>query len=310
MDRFYDRDQAATRLEELASERRKVLSGRVNSSAVHMADLEPDDIRVIELTEGKKSWRLCLQELDDEVSDELVVRIQGVLTKNNLVPKNTRLCAQQKATLLTQSAEITGLKTRTFVAAMGNLSSIEQKFGEHLPGIDMVNSDGFTEASTTYSANNRVFTSQSDAPHEQDNSFHEGLDPLGHMARLKTGELIHAPENMVRYFKRAHVKGTDFKYEAHVPGGFKIGDIVEMQVSFVAFSTGNNRVKITSRLQAITLLDRKFSKEAAAERRRARAVEDHSPAIRRKVGYFPEDDDDERKFKKSRTCSPERERSD
>jgi hypothetical protein len=44
----------------------------------------------MELTEGRKNWRLCLKEEDEEVSDEVIIRIQGILLKNNLVPKNVR----------------------------------------------------------------------------------------------------------------------------------------------------------------------------------------------------------------------------
>ncbi|KAJ7032302.1 hypothetical protein C8F04DRAFT_1262050 [Mycena alexandri] len=307
MDRFYDRERAAERLDGMAKDRRELLNIRVNSSAVHMADMQTDDLRVMELTDGKQNWRLCLQDTEDDVSDEMVVRIQGVLTKNNLVPKNTRMCSQQKAQFLSQSAEITGLRTDTFAIAIGNLTAIEQKFGEHLPGTDVVGSECGNIKSCTFAASNRIFTSQGDAPTEQDTAFHEGVDPMGHMARLKTGDLIHAPDNMVKYFKRAQVKGSNsFRYEPYVPGGFKIGDIVEMQVSFVAIAAGTNRVKVTSRLQALTLLDHKFAKEASEERRRVLAVQEPSPAIRRKVGYFAEDEEDERKIKRSRSRTPER----
>ncbi|KAJ7734603.1 hypothetical protein B0H16DRAFT_1731670 [Mycena metata] len=290
MDRFYDKELAAERLEELASQRRQVLSVRVNSSAIHMADMEASlHLHKCEFNE-------------DNVSDEMVAHVQGVLTKNNLVPKNTRLCPSHKAAFLSQSAEISGLNTMTFAEAMGNLSIIGQKFGEHLPGVDVTNGDGFSGLSTTFSASNRIFTSRGEAPHEQDNAFHEGLDPLGHMAKLKNGELIHAPENMVKYYKRIQRKGTNcFGYEEHLPGGFKIGDIVEMQVSFVAIASGHSKVKVTSRLQAMTLLDHTFAKDAATERRAVLTAYVPSPAVRRKVGYFPEDDDDERKFKKSKS---------
>jgi hypothetical protein len=44
----------------------------------------------MELSEGRKSWRLCIKGEEEDVSDEVIVRIQGVLVKNNLVPKNVK----------------------------------------------------------------------------------------------------------------------------------------------------------------------------------------------------------------------------
>ncbi|KAJ7077790.1 hypothetical protein C8R44DRAFT_654912, partial [Mycena epipterygia] len=49
-------------------------------------------------------------------------------------------------------------------------------------------------------------------------------------------------------------------YLEFVPGGFKIGDIVELQISFVTIPAAMNRVKATIRLQAVTLLSNKYSK--------------------------------------------------
>lgn len=53
-----------------------------------------------------------------------------------------------------------------------------------------------------FSASNRIFTLKSDAPTEQDNQFHIGVDPMRYLSRLKGGLLIHAPDNIVSYFKR------------------------------------------------------------------------------------------------------------
>ncbi|KAJ7705912.1 hypothetical protein B0H16DRAFT_1746992 [Mycena metata] len=129
---------------------------------------------------------------------------------------------------------------------------------------------------------------------------------MGVLARLKTGDLIHAPENIVNYFKRTQDSESNVvKYEQHVPGGFHIGDLVEMQISFVAITTGPNKVKITTRLQALTLLQNRYSKDAALKRAKAARSPIVNPAVRRKIGYFLQDDEDERKVKKSRSRSPD-----
>ncbi|KAJ7246837.1 hypothetical protein B0H12DRAFT_1305428 [Mycena haematopus] len=65
------------------------------------------------------------------------------------------------------------------------------------------------------------------------------------------------PDNIVRYFKKGE---SSTKYEDFIPGEFKVGDIVEAQVCFVALASKNGGAKITTRLQAVTLLDNQYSK--------------------------------------------------
>ncbi|KAJ7705911.1 hypothetical protein B0H16DRAFT_1482042 [Mycena metata] len=168
-----DSDAAATELEHTVSVRRQVLQDRAKSCVVHMADIMTDDLRVTELIEGRKNWRLCVQDLDDDISDEVVVRVQGVLMKNNLVPKNAR----SKAQFLAQSAEICGLRTKTFDASMSALSSVDQRFSEFLAGTDIIgSSDDTGRSGGGFLASNRVFSFRSDAPTEQDNMFEDGVD--------------------------------------------------------------------------------------------------------------------------------------
>ncbi|KAJ7114755.1 hypothetical protein C8R44DRAFT_629792 [Mycena epipterygia] len=109
-----------------------------------------------------------------------------------------------------------------------------------------------------FSASNRLFTRRSEAPTEQDNSFEPGVDPVQRFAKLKGTELIHAPENMVKYYRLKGNANHD-KYQAIVPGTFQPGDVVEMQVAFVAIMS-EKKIKITKRLQALTLLDDSFTK--------------------------------------------------
>jgi hypothetical protein len=61
----------------------------------------------------------------------------------------------------------------------------------------------------------------------------------------------------------ANLLSSKYEYQEFIPGGFRIGDIVEMQVCFVGV-TVKNTVKITTRLQALTLLDNSFTKVRSA----------------------------------------------
>ncbi|KAJ7758175.1 hypothetical protein DFH07DRAFT_1025030 [Mycena maculata] len=294
----------AEALEQMAATRRHAMSKRTNGCIAHMADIEVDNLAVIEMGETRRNWRLCTRKEEDEVSDEIIARIQGVLTKNNLVPRNVHSCSQHKAQFLSQSVEISGLRTATFGEAISKISTVHDRFGEHLGGTTMLDIPSFdTGVGPVFSASNRLFTLKSDCPTEQDVEFHEGIDTLGLLNRLKSGELIHAPENMVKFFKRVKHVDDGYEYAPFVPGGFKIGDIVELQVTFVALASRMNKVKLTSRLQAVTLLDNTFAKRAALARKDANKYSRSKPAIRRKIGYFQDDIEDDRTNKKHKSTS-------
>ncbi|KAJ7927370.1 hypothetical protein B0H13DRAFT_1861367 [Mycena leptocephala] len=306
MDHFYNTDAAAQKLEVLAAARREALKSRGDSQILHLADIDTESVGVVESFQGRRSWRICIKQGDDEVNDEIVIRLQGILTRNNLVPKNLASCPAAKVQFLTQNAEIHGAETATFKESMAKLDAIRELFAQHLVGVELV---PIAERSSTtgnlFSASNRIFTLKSDSPTEQDNEFQLGVDPMRMLARKKTGDLIHAPDNIVKYFKRVAHKDhqPSHTYEDFIPGGFKVGDIVEMQVCIVAMASAKSTVKITTRLQALTLLDNKFSTEATIARKEA-AIQPFRTAIRRKVGYFREDEEDEKRVKKSRSISP------
>ncbi|KAJ6536053.1 hypothetical protein B0H19DRAFT_963133, partial [Mycena capillaripes] len=205
-------------------------------------------------------WRLCRKDTEDDVQDEIVVRVQGILTKNNLVPKNVHSCSPAKAQFLSQHAELCGFRSTTFQESMAKLTTVHEIFQQHLVGINITPLvEHADERSDTLGANNRIFTLRSDAPTEQDNSFQVGVDPMRLLSRFKAGGLIHAPENIVKYFKKPSNDDDNYEYEPFFPGGFKVGDIVEMQVCFIAVASGRAGVKMTTRLQALTLLSNEFS---------------------------------------------------
>ncbi|KAJ7710926.1 hypothetical protein B0H17DRAFT_1190594 [Mycena rosella] len=260
MDAFYDKHSAAEELEEMTSNRREVLGARTNSSIVHLADFHADGLLVTEMGDHYKNWCLCMPEDQNGVSDEMVARIQGIMSQNNLVPRNTHTCGARKAMFLSQQVEICGLGTPTFNEAAGKISSVVDRFEQYLAGAELGSiPDTGSNAAKIFQASNRLFTARSDAPTEQDNSFERGVDPLKVLHKLKGNELIHAPENIVRYYKRGESEGN-ISYEETVPGSFKTGNIVELQVSFVAIKAAMNKIKVTTRLQAVMLLSNEFSK--------------------------------------------------
>ncbi|KAJ6520780.1 hypothetical protein DFH09DRAFT_1426698 [Mycena vulgaris] len=278
MDTFYDRNGAVDALEDLAAGRREALSKRLDSSVIHMADIKVEELKIAETGQQRRSWRLCLGDEYDGVSDEIVVRIQGILTKNNLVPKNAQTCGARKVMFLSQRAEICGMGTATFNEAMSKIASVTEYFEQHLAGAEL---SSITETESTegrlFVASNRLFTNKTDAPTEQDTEFQNGVDPLNVLQKLKNNDLIHAPDNIVKYFKRVDDKGK-VTYEESVPGAYRPGDIVELQVSFVAIKTAGNKVKVTTRLQAVTLLTNEYTK-AEGRKRQSRSPDSRRQSL-------------------------------
>ncbi|KAJ7183729.1 hypothetical protein C8R46DRAFT_1209878 [Mycena filopes] len=303
MDAFYDKDKAGNELEKIAHGSREALSCRTLSTVFHLADIELENTNVQATNAGRRNWRLCSQSEDDmDVSDELVVRMQGIVTKNNLVPRNVQSCSPSKAQFLSQFIEICGAGSASFAGAIQNLKSVHERFSQQLAGVDVLPMpDVSARSQDAFAASNRIFTPKSDVPTEQDNTFQDGVDSAGLLNKLKRDEYIHAPENVVLYFRKKSTPDDEsLQYVPFFPGGFRVGDIVELQVSFVAIASAMNKVKITTRLHAVTLLDNQFTTAATTARASTVTAQVAAPAIRRKIGYFIEDEEEARKSKKQR----------
>ncbi|KAJ7131530.1 hypothetical protein C8R43DRAFT_1133754 [Mycena crocata] len=296
MDQFYDSAGAVKLLEKISSERRNTLAGGNQDAIQHMSDMSTEGLTIVETGHIRKTWRLCTTEDEHGVSDEVVFRIQGIITKNNLIPRNVMACPPKKIVYISQQADICGLGSTEFLNAIAKLEEVNEKFEEHFSGQNFVRLASAPSAvGPSFTASNRLFTAKNDAPTEQDNNFLFGVDPIGSLTKMKGTEFIHAPENMVRYFKWQSKVDDDrpTKYVETVPGAFRVGDLVEMQVSFVAFLGFHKEIRVTSRLQAITMLDNSYSKAATLARSVHRAMPVAQKAVRRKVGYMYDDNIEE-----------------
>ncbi|KAJ7661403.1 hypothetical protein DFH06DRAFT_949846, partial [Mycena polygramma] len=200
-------------------------------------------------------WKLCTLEENQDVATEVVFIIQGVLTKANLVPN----CKPNQVIKLAQYAEICGLGSSLFEESMANAGTVHDRFAQHFSGATVSKwVPVLGPIGSVYSASNRLFTMKADAPTEQGTDFEPGVDPTGALENLRTSDMFHGPENVVKYFRKETDEETG--YLSSYPGAFRVGDLVEMQVSFVAIMTSQNQVKVTSRLHALTLLDASFTK--------------------------------------------------
>ncbi|KAJ7025319.1 hypothetical protein C8F04DRAFT_1269348 [Mycena alexandri] len=179
---------------------------------------------------------------------------------------------------MSQHIKICGLQSTTFKEAMEKTQEVTDRFVDHLAGVKVVDLPRPNSVlGPVLSASNRIFTAKDECPTEQDNEFAEGLDPVGTLAKMKTQNLIHAPENMVNINVFEAAKSGNA-----VPGLFKVGDLVELQVSFVAIHV-SREVKITYKVCV---------QEALAARREFASQPKKEPAVRRKIGYFYADEEE------------------
>ncbi|KAJ7802699.1 hypothetical protein B0H14DRAFT_3779876 [Mycena olivaceomarginata] len=277
MDKYYELRDATTALEDTIIARRSALQIANRLDVKHLADLDLDAVRILETGLGRKNWRLCAVSDGDDVAEELVVRIQGILMQNKLVPRNPQSCPRRKVPFMCQYLEICGLSSDSFAISVAKLEEVNQRFTDHFSGVKVV---GIAQPAVSLGpalcASNRLFTLKKDAPTEQDNMFAEGLDPVGVLEGLKSTELIHAPENMVKYYKR---ETLDF---------------------LLRIATSQGDIKVTSRLQAVTILDSSFTKAASETRAKAKLEVKGNTPVRRKVGYFFEDEEEPLRASKKR----------
>ncbi|KAJ7683323.1 hypothetical protein B0H17DRAFT_1205192 [Mycena rosella] len=300
MDKYYPGKKAAVELQALTTLSQDLVKSRDQDNLKHLGGFTLDNIGGVPMGNQVKQWRLCTAQDKDGITDKVVFCLQGVIVKNELVPKNVYKYGANKALYLTQYVEITGIQTEIFAACVSNVLSIHEQFGQHLARVQMV--DFFMKYigdAPIFLASNRFLTLWSEAPNEQDNEFEPGVDTIGWLAKLKGNDLIHAPENIVKYFRVSKGNANEeSKYVQSVPGAFKAGDIVKMQVAFVA-QMSSKKIKIGNRLQALTLLNDHYKKEASVSRT-ADTVKPspHNTSLRRKVGYFYQDEEELRVCKK------------
>ena len=136
---------------------------------------------------------------------------------------------------------------------------------------------GGQEDLTTLNASNRYFTPRKDAQMAKELVFHQDVDPYGNLTRLLGTALVHIEENDVSYYERVsstHAGDTRYipskvcsinltplncRYVAVKPACLSIGDIVELQVSFIMVPLRDSKFKVTMVLRSILVLDRTYT---------------------------------------------------
>ncbi|RDB26050.1 hypothetical protein Hypma_006130 [Hypsizygus marmoreus] len=95
-----------------------------------------------------------------------------------------------------------------------------------------------------------------DAPQDQPVDFGPMVDPNGMLATMQGEGFVHSAENKVEYMGMSvNVDTNKVRYINIDPSKIRIGDIVEVQISFVCIPIKDGFFKLMNILRAITLLD-------------------------------------------------------
>ncbi|KAJ7429590.1 hypothetical protein B0H11DRAFT_2265213 [Mycena galericulata] len=294
IDNYYDRDAAGKALDAVVRARAEETAACKDPAVQHMSAIDVDNIFVQQTGTNRKIWRLGPQNNKGSVDTKMVIRIQGILAKVELIPGNVSKFDTKRAANLSQRVQLVGAGSPLFETAIINTKVITDVFARFFRGKRINDWNVGEELTDTYlNASNRFFTSAIDEPDATAVPFGDGVDPLGvfeKLQRASSGQLVHTSDNVVHYFKlsRDPVTNEEIYYSAF-PGTFAVGDIVEVHGSVTAFMNKQNVVKTHFHLQVMTLLDNTYSK--ASKTARLKAITKIAPTVslRRPSAYSEED---------------------
>ncbi|KAF7966523.1 hypothetical protein HWV62_38066 [Athelia sp. TMB] len=142
---------------------------------------------------------------------------------------------------------------------------------------------------------NRYFVRQNSEGDAEGIKIPTNIDPDGILSALTGDQWVYTEENQVCYYRMTLGPDGKEKYTSNNPSEFKVGDIVEAQLSALAVKRRGqgNMYSFKLVLRALTLLDGAHSK-AARTRRMQDGTQERPIAgrgIKRTVGYLSAEDD-------------------
>ncbi|KIM90321.1 hypothetical protein PILCRDRAFT_31490, partial [Piloderma croceum F 1598] len=205
------------------------------------------------------TWRLIYEGNGPANPEEVVMRVQGIISLKDLPPltNKPRLVPSQTSIHLRQAVTLTGLGTEKFEQSVDAFIQIHTMFSRIFK--DGILDPWLLSAFGDHNAvdiSNRYFTSRHQNPTAVQLSFHELVDPDRILVNMAVGDLVHSEENDVQFFELVSKDGdTPERHDRTDPTKFKIGDIVEAQVLFVGVPLKGGKARMMAVLCALTLLD-------------------------------------------------------
>ncbi|KAF8240411.1 hypothetical protein L208DRAFT_1156497, partial [Tricholoma matsutake] len=198
--------------------------------------------------------------------EEAVFTIQGILVAKELLPlqEKPKLSAQRYR-FLQQRIVLTGLGsptfTRAFEVAVEIYGYFDRQFSEGILESWMASQDSELDPMPCFDISNRYLTPTKETK-DPDIPFEKGVDPWGILRGMASGNgtctYVHTEDNQVQYFTTSREASGNRKFQPCKPQTFRIGDIVQAQLSFVVIPIKGGQCKMLSVLRSLALLDRNF----------------------------------------------------
>ncbi|KAF8222859.1 hypothetical protein L208DRAFT_1320145 [Tricholoma matsutake] len=232
--------------------------------------------------------------------EELVLPLQEILCRKDLPPiRKTRKIEFRQLRYLQQLVMLTSLGSSSMRDSITAIQAIHHTFLRAVPDDSMEEwAPTMFEDYEAVDMGNRYFTNRKHISSSEVVRFKAGVDPDGMLEAVSEGtDVAHTWENEVEYFELCKHTGGQKRYNVIDPIKFRIGDIVEAQVSFVVVPLKGKKYKMIIVLRALTLLDSTPLKDAEKAKYHERLQDIPRPlSLKRKVGYY-EDEEEETRFR-------------
>ncbi|KAF8890904.1 hypothetical protein BD779DRAFT_1671044 [Infundibulicybe gibba] len=115
--------------------------------------------------------------------------------------------------------------------------------------------------------------------------FGASIDPHGYLESMVKHGYVHGEDNVVEYYTQDVGGGNSFSKAK--PQVFRVGDLVDVQVSFVVVELRQQMFKMVPVLHTIALVDGNFTQMARRKRQGSGATSANSvqTTLKRRVGY-------------------------
>ncbi|RDB30758.1 hypothetical protein Hypma_005840 [Hypsizygus marmoreus] len=289
--------QAHSAAEVLENSAAKAVDGndRRLATIINMPDWT--DFLKVEAFDKPKAWRLVHNAKNGE-KEEIVFSIQGSVVAKDLPPimEKPRM-STTKYRYLRQSITISGLGTPTFEDALRSTTEIYGAFDRTFREGELESWGPSGGESDALEASNRYLTPRRDAPGVTSVPFGEGVDPKHVLLAMAGNDHVHTEDNEVLYYSRRTDKEGNNVHVSVGPQTFRVGDLVEVQLSFVVVPLKGDKYKMLAVLRSIALLDGQFRQVANVKS----SAEPATSTLKRKVRYDEptKDGEDERPGKKA-----------
>ncbi|KAF8236108.1 hypothetical protein L208DRAFT_1253333 [Tricholoma matsutake] len=210
------------------------------------------------------SWWILRQDaLHSSVMEEAVFTIQGVLVSKDLPPilEKPRMAAN-RFRYLRQGITLTGFGTPTFSNALDAAQLLYDCFNCQFPEgtLDEWSSSQANVANMEcIDISNQYLTLQKDAQGQKNMPFLKGVDPWDILGDGSC-TYVHTEDNQVHFFTAYRDGNRDRKFQPCEPQIFRLGDIIQAQLSFVVISIKGGKHKMLMILHLLVLLESKFTK--------------------------------------------------